>query len=84
MADTVMMVYGTSWCGDCIRVRSYLNRNDIAYRWVNIDQDQEGEALVYRLNHGMRSVPTIIFPDGDILVEPSPAELKQKISTFNC
>ena len=73
------MVYGTSWCGDCFRVRSYLNRNGIDYQWVNIDHDREGEALVLRLNRGMRSVPTIIFPDGDVLVEPSTTELKTKL-----
>lgn len=79
MAKSIIMVYGTSWCGDCFRIRSYLNRNDIDYQWVNIDHDKEGEVLVLRLNRGMRSVPTIIFPDGDILVEPSTTELKCKL-----
>jgi len=82
MAEIKIMVYGTSWCGDCFRVRSYLNRNRIDYQWVNIDHDKEGEVLVLRLNRGMRSVPTIIFPDGDVLVEPSTTELKCKLSSL--
>ena len=82
MAETKIMVYGTSWCGDCFRVRSYLNRNRIDYQWVYIDRDNAGEALVLRLNRGMRSVPTIIFPDGDVLVEPSTTELRCKLSSL--
>jgi hypothetical protein len=31
------------------------------------------------MNHGYRSVPTIIFPDGTVLVEPSWQELKEKV-----
>ena len=45
----------------------------VAYRWVDIDDDEQAEQFVIRTNKGMRSVPTIIFPDGDILVEPSNA-----------
>ena len=82
MADTAIIVYGTSWCGDCYRVRSYLNRNGIDYQWVNIDHDNEGETLVLHLNRGMRSVPTIILPDGDVLVEPSTTELRRKLSSL--
>ncbi|TMD77070.1 MAG: glutaredoxin-like protein, partial [Chloroflexi bacterium] len=31
-------------------------------------------------NGGMQSVPTIVFPDGSILVEPGPRELAAKFS----
>lgn len=36
-------------------------------------------AEVERLNHGRRSVPTIVFPDGSILVEPSDTQLADKL-----
>jgi mycoredoxin len=82
MITQEIVVYGTRWCGDCARTRAFLNLNGIAYRWVNIDQDKDGEQLVLRINHGMRSVPTILFFDGDVLVEPSNVELQQKLSTL--
>jgi len=82
MNDQEIIVYGTNWCGDCLRVLLYLKKNGIAYRWVNIDQDKEGERLVLRINHGMRSVPTILFADGDVMVEPSNVELGEKIRSW--
>jgi mycoredoxin len=82
MENQELIVYGTNWCGDCIRIRRFLHNNGIEYRWVNIDQDKEGERLVMWINRGMRSVPTIILPDGDVLVEPSAGELKFKLRSL--
>jgi mycoredoxin len=80
MADSMIIVYGTDWCFDCLRARRFLNQNKVPYEWVNIDNDQAGEQYVRKVNKGMRSVPTILFPDGSILVEPSNNELTQKLS----
>jgi hypothetical protein len=51
----------------------------VAYRWINIDADRDGEAYVFKVNRGMRSVPTIAFPDGSVLVEPSNYQLAEKL-----
>lgn len=78
-SDSVIIVYGTRWCGDCVRTRSFLDTHLISYHWINIDTDKEGEATVLKLNHGLRSVPTIIFSDGTFLVEPSDYQLARKL-----
>jgi len=62
-----------------MRSRRYLEKYNIEYDWIDIDQDQQGEIFVLKINHGMRSVPTILFPDGSILVEPSNEELKSRL-----
>ncbi|MEW6567604.1 MAG: glutaredoxin domain-containing protein [Chloroflexota bacterium] len=80
MPGTETVVYGTSWCPDCIRSRRLLDDKGVAYRWVNIDEDPQGQQFVEQVNRGKRSVPTIVFPDGDILVEPSNARLTAKLS----
>jgi len=72
-------VYGTAWCGDCNRTRALLAEYQIDYIWVDIESDMAARSLVQDLNNGNRSVPTIVFADGSILVEPSRAELKQKL-----
>ncbi|MEZ0397369.1 MAG: glutaredoxin domain-containing protein [Anaerolineales bacterium] len=72
-------MYGTRWCGDCRRARAFLDRHGIAYRWIDIDQDAEAAARVERLNNGFRSVPTLVWPDGSMLVEPSNAQLAAKL-----
>jgi mycoredoxin len=48
---------------------------------VDIDKDKKGEEFVLFTNHGMRSVPTIVFEDGSILVEPNDTQLTQKLQS---
>lgn len=77
-----IVLYGTPWCGDCRRARRVFAEQGIAYDYVDIEDDPEASALVMRLNRGMRSVPTILFPDGSVLVEPGNAELSAKLATY--
>ncbi len=72
-------LYGTSWCGDTRRARSVLDQNGIPYEWIDIDQDIEARKFVEETNRGYRSVPTILFSDGSILVEPSDLMLRKKL-----
>ncbi len=82
MADDTITIFGTWWCGHCKWVRRYFDQNRIPYKWVDIDNDEPGEEFVKKTNHGMRSVPTILFRDGSILVEPSDAELSRKLASI--
>ena len=70
-----IVVYGTTWCPDCRRAKQFFGNQRIDYRWVDIEQDPDAMKYVEELNDGKRIVPTIIFPDGEKLVEPSNAEL---------
>lgn len=79
MNNRIIIVYGTTWCGDCHRARKFFEKNGVDYEWVNIDLDKNGERVVLEVNNGNRSVPTIIFEDGSILVEPSTVELLEKM-----
>ena len=72
-------VYSTAWCSDCKRVKKFLGEHQIQYEDVDIDLTPEAVTIVKQLNHGMRSVPTIVFPDGSILVEPGAAQLAEKL-----
>jgi mycoredoxin len=79
MSDQAILVYGADWCIDCRRAKRFLTQYNVIYHWVNIEQDKEGEQIVLKLNRGMRSIPTIIFDDGSILVEPSTNDLARKL-----
>ena len=72
-------VYSTAWCSDCKRVKKFLGEHQIQYEDVDIDLTPEAVTIVKQLNHGMRSVPTIVFPGGSILVEPGAAQLAEKL-----
>ena len=73
--DQKIKMYATTWCGDCRMAKRWFDSHGIAYDYINIEDDEEAAEFVVRVNGGMRSVPTIVFPDGSVLVEPSPREL---------
>jgi len=77
-----IVLYGTAWCSGTWFVRNLLDERRILYRWVDIDQDPRAAAYVEEINRGYRSVPTIVFPDGSILVEPSQSELERKLKAL--
>jgi mycoredoxin len=79
MGEKSILLYGTSWCPHTTAARQCLNRHNIAFIWYDIEQDDEGRVFVEKVNRGNRSVPTIVFADGSILVEPSIAELEKKL-----
>jgi glutaredoxin-like protein len=72
-------LYGNSWCGGSRRARLLFEQHHIPYRWVDIDQDEKAAKYIESLNHGNRSVPTIVWPDGSWLTEPSIDEIIQKL-----
>ena len=79
MKPKLPVLYGNSWCPDCRRARKLLTENGVAYFDVDIEREQQAAEFVEKLNKGNRSVPTIIFTDGSMLVEPSNSRLLEKI-----
>ena len=79
MSTPQIRVYGTSWCPDTTRARQCLDRHNLPYEWCDIEKDGDGCAFVEKVNQGNRSVPTIVFPDGSILVEPNNLTLEKKL-----
>jgi mycoredoxin len=79
MPGQKIIVYGTDWCGDCFRTRQFFKKHSIPFEFLNIDRDRVAEQFVLQTNRGMRSVPTIVFEDGTVLVEPSNRELALKL-----
>ena len=72
-------LYGTNWCSDCKRSKKFLGEQRVHYEFVNIEEDQEGQAFVQKVENGGLSIPTIVFDDGSVLVEPSNADLATKL-----
>ena len=79
MSEDAIVVYGTAWCGDCRRAKKLLERSGIDYAWVDVEEQKGASEEMLRLNGGDRRVPTLLFPDGSMLVEPSNAELGAKL-----
>ncbi len=72
-------MYGTNWCSDCKRSKKFLGEQRIAYDYINIEEDSEGQEYVRRVQNGGMTIPTIVFADGSLLIEPTNAELAAKL-----
>jgi mycoredoxin len=79
-APTQIVMYTTEYCSDCLRAKKFFEANNIPYLRVGLEGNLEATEFVVKVNQGSRSVPTIVFPDGSILVEPGWEELRAKFS----
>jgi mycoredoxin len=77
-AGTVTM-FSTTWCGYCRRLKSQMDAEGIAYDDVNIEEQPDSAAFVEAVNGGNRTVPTVLFPDGSAVTNPSLTEVVQRL-----
>jgi thioredoxin reductase (NADPH) len=78
-ANTTIRMFGANWCPDCRRAKQFFGEQRVHYDYIDLDQQPDAIHEVERINHGMRSIPTIIFPDGSVLVEPNNTQLAAKL-----
>jgi len=74
-----MTIYSTTWCGYCTRLKRQLDREGVSYAEVNIEHDPAAAELVMAVNGGNQTVPTVIFPDGSALTNPSLSQVTAKV-----
>ncbi|EFH81798.1 FAD-dependent oxidoreductase [Ktedonobacter racemifer] len=72
-------LYGTNWCSDCKRSKKFLGEQRVRYDYIDIEEDEQAQAYVRELQKGGMSIPTIVFDDQGVLIEPSNAELAEKL-----
>ena len=72
-------VYGAPWCPDCKRAKKFLAEHRQRYDWIDIDENAAGLRFVEELQDGGRTIPTVVFPDGSHLLEPTDEELARKL-----
>lgn len=74
-----LKLYGANWCPDSQRVKQLLGAHHLDYDWVDIDEDAKGAEEVAALNHGDKSIPTLVLADHSTLTNPSDEELVAKL-----
>ena len=79
MSSQVIKVYAADWCGDCYRAKEFLYQKRIPYTWIDIDKSERAKKFVMEQNQRKIIVPTIIFKDGTMLIEPITDELMDKL-----
>jgi mycoredoxin len=76
----MVTMYTTGWCGFCVRLKFGLQRAGIAYDEVDIEDTPDAAELVMQVNGGNRTVPTVVFPDGTALTNPSVEQVADKLA----
>jgi glutaredoxin len=72
-------VYGADWCGDTLRTLRQLDRLDVNYDYINIDNDRDGEQKVIQHNKGKRRIPLVEIASEAQLSVPSEQELEKEL-----
>jgi len=74
-----LTMYTTVWCGFCRRLKNQLAREGIEVTEVDIERDPAAADYVMSVNGGNQTVPTIVFPDGTALTNPSAAMVRARL-----
>jgi mycoredoxin len=75
-----LIMYTTPWCGFCRNLKKQLARDGIEMAEVDIEQDPAAAEFVMSVNGGNQTVPTVVFPDGATLVNPSAAQVRERLA----
>jgi thioredoxin reductase (NADPH) len=75
-------VLGHRWSPQSYSVREFLARNQVPYRWMDVETVQRDAAvrqLVEALGAEPPRLPMVFFPDGSSLTDPGTAEIAEKL-----
>jgi len=75
-----LIMYTTPWCGFCRNLKKQLARDGIEMAEVDIEQDPAAAEFVMSVNGGNQTVPTVVLPDGTTLVNPSAAQVRERLA----
>jgi mycoredoxin len=77
-----LTMFTTTWCAFCRRLKSQLAAEGIEITEVNIEEDPDAADYVMSVNGGCQTVPTVVFPDGSAMTNPSMAAVKERLGSL--
>ena len=75
-----LTMYTTQWCGFCKRLKAQLGRAGVEVTEIDIERDEAAAQFVMSVNGGNQTVPTLLFPDGVTMVNPSAMQVQAKLA----
>jgi len=76
------VMYSTTWCGYCKRLKSQLDDLGISYEEINIEEVPGTAEIVEKVNGGNQTVPTLVFSDGSAMTNPSAKQVQEKLASL--
>ncbi len=77
------VMYSTSWCGYCKRLKSQLGRLGVTFEEINIEEVPGTAEIVEKINGGNQVVPTLVFSDGTAMTNPSANAVVEKLASLS-
>ncbi|HXL74001.1 MAG TPA: glutaredoxin family protein [bacterium] len=74
-----IIVYTTSWCGDCRRLKNELKERNIPYEERDIEQNENDYKTMLGYTNGKRVIPTVDI-EGNILINPRINDLERTLA----
>ncbi len=78
MTDQTLTMFGAEWCRDCRRTKAQLDGLGIEYRYVDLEADPAAADIAKDIS-GRTNIPVVLYPDNTHHVEPSNADVEEKL-----
>ena len=76
-----ILVYGADWCGDCLRTKTQLTDLGVDFDYLDTSTDVGLREKAIEIS-GKPSIPVVVFPDATYFVEPTNAEVENKLRSL--
>lgn len=72
-------MFTTTWCGYCRRLKAQMTEAGVPFTEVDVEERPDAAEIVEQVNEGNRTVPTLLFPDGTAVTNPSLREVTERL-----
>ena len=74
-------IVGDRWSPETHRIKDFLARNQVPYRWLDVETSEEARELLETSGNGFdrQSLPLVLFPEHDPMAQPSNAALAEGV-----
>lgn len=75
-------VYGADWCRDCVRTKRHLEQLGVDFVYLDVAADNAIAVEAERIS-GCKHIPVVVYPDGTHQVEPTNAQVDEKLAALS-
>jgi thioredoxin reductase (NADPH) len=75
MENEAIRVVGHQWAPDAHAIKDFLGRNQVPFRWLDLDRGREAGALLADAGLEHAALPVVFMTDGKVLQDPPIADL---------
>ena len=74
-----LRVLGNRWSLKAHRLRNFLSRNHVPYRWLDVAANEDAQKLLEERKLTPEQLPAVLFADGSMLMDADPDTLAARV-----